>query len=752
MLVVLSVVTVTYAQNANVRGYVYDSDTGEPILYGNVILEGTTIGTTTDFNGFYNLSGLEAGTYKLQATYLGYDTATVEIVLRENSILNKSLYIKESGVNLGTINISAQKTENRTEVKVSQIRVSPKQIKALPSVGGDADIAQYLQVLPGIISTGDQGGQLYIRGGAPVQNKILLDGLNIYNPFHSLGFYSVFETELIRNVDILTGAFNAEHGGRISAVVDINTRDGDRKEFGGHISASPFMGKVLLEGPLKKFKEGGGSSSFVFTGKKSFIENTSKQIYSYAADDPDVGLPFSFTDLYGKFSFQAPSGSKVSIFGFNFEDRYNNPSVADIGWENVGVGANFSLIPSSSSIIIDGTVGVTNYNIGITEGDENNRNSDIREFGANLDFTFFGEQSEFKYGFELKAIRTNFDFINPFGLRLDQIQNTTETSGYFKYRHNFGKLIIEPSVRLMYYASQSTFSPEPRFGLKYNVNDNVRIKAAAGMYSQNILSTSNDRDVVNLFSGFLTGPEEQVRGLDGQFLENKLLLSNHAVAGVEYDLTENLMINVEGYIKDYPQLIVVNRNKLSAQDPDYSQETGEAYGIDVSAKYELPRLYVWATYSHGYVNRFDGDQIFPTVFDRRHNVNFLTTYDLDRDGDFQISFRWNLGSGFPFTKTAGFYNYNDFLQGVNTDVNTANPDQIGVIFSEERNGGRLPYYHRLDLSITKKFQISKRFRAEANASVTNAYDRENIFYFDRIRYNRVDQLPILPSAGLKLFF
>lgn len=740
------------AQSGTVRGYVYDKTSGEPILYGNVYISGTTIGANTDFNGFYNISDVPPGSYVLNASYLGYDTARTEIVVKEGGIINKNLYIEEGGISLGTINVSAERTGARTEVRVSKITVTPKQIKALPSVGGESDIAQYLQVLPGVVSTGDQGGQIYIRGGSPVQNKIILDGLNIYNPFHSLGFYSVFETELIRNVDIYTGGFSAEYGGRVSAIVDIKTREGNKSRVSGYASATPFMGKALIEAPIQRFKEGGASTSVIFTAKQSLIDQTSKTLYSYAANDKDVGLPFSFTDMYGKLSHITLGGSTFNVFGFNYNDRFNDPNIADIGWQNTGVGTSFTLIPATSNLIVDGVIGVTNYDIAIDE-DGDGRSSGIREFGANFDFTYFGKnESEVKYGLSLMGIRTDFDFTNPFNIRLQQSQNTTEVSTYVKWRKNFGNLVIEPSMRIMYYASQRVFSPEPRLGIKYNISDNIRFKAAGGFYSQNVLSTSTERDVVNLFSGFLTGPESRVPGFDGARLDNNLQTAKHLVGGFEFDLFEDLLVNVEGYLKSYDQLIVVNRNKLSASDSDYALETGEAYGAEISAKYQKPKYYLWATYTYGFVNRDDGQQIYPTVFDRRHNLNLLGTYNFDEKGDFQLSLRWNLGSGFPFTQTKGFYNNTSFFDGVETEYTTNNPEDIGIIFSEARNGGRLPFYHRFDISLTKKFKFSKYTGLEANISITNAYDRPNIFYFDRVRYLRVNQLPILPSAGVKFFF
>ncbi len=742
---------VVFAQ-ATVRGTVLDRANGEPIIYGNVYLKGTTFGTNTDINGFYTLANVPEGEYILMATYIGYDTVRTEVKIPPKGLTTKNLFMEENSVKLGVVDISARREQARTEVRISKVTVSPKQIKALPSTGGDADIVQYLQVLPGIISTGDQGGQLFIRGGSPVQNKILLDGMIIYNPFHSIGFYSIFETELIKNVDVLTGGFNAEHGGRISAVVDISTRDGNKSRYGGQFSLSPFMYKGLIEGPIIKFQEGKSSASFVLTSKRSIIDQTSKSLYAYGNIDEEVGLPFNFNDNYGKVSFRTANGTYLNMFGFNFSDEYNNPNIANINWKNRGAGANFKLIPGNSGFIVGGLFGISDYEIGIQEVGEDERTSQIRELSAALDFTFFGDNNEVKYGFDIKSIKTDFVFTNPFGLTLSQLQNTTELSGFLNYRQVIGDLVMEAGFRGQFYASQSTFSPEPRLGLKYNVSDRLRLKAAAGLYSQNVLSTSNERDVVNLFSGFLSGPESQVRDTEGNLLSNKLQRASHVIGGFEYDLTNNLEINVEGYLKDFSQLIIVNRNKLSPSDPDYATEKGEAYGVDFSLRYQQNRTYLWATYSHGYVNRNDGIQEYPTVFDRRHNVNLLSTYNLDEAGKYQVSLRWNMGSGFPFTKTQGFYNNNSFIAGVSTDYITSNPDQVGILYSDERNDGRLPYYHRLDLSFTSKFEFSKYTNLETVFSVSNAYNRENIFYFDRVRYERVDQLPIIPSIGLKLNF
>lgn len=745
--------SIGFSQNGTLRGNVFDADTGAPIIYCNLQLQGTNLGVTTDFDGFFSLTNIPVGNYQLVATYIGYDSLSQNIVIKENQIAYQRINIQANSVQLNTVDVSARKEKARSEVQVSALTVTPKQIKALPSIGGQADIAQYLPVLPGIIFTGDQGGQLYIRGGSPIQNKILLDGMTIYNPFHSLGFFSVFETETIRSVDVLTGGFNAEHGGRVSAVVDIKTREGNKKRFGGTLSANPFQGKVLLEGPIVKLDEAKGNSlSFMVTGKHSYIDKTSPNLYPYAVENDSIGLPFNFTDLYGKLSFVGANGSKINLFGFNFKDRVNFQGLADLDWNTVGAGLQFKLIPNNSSSIINGNFSFSDYDIGLVESDNKPRTSGITSFTAGLNFTYFGNNSEANYGFEINGFRTAFEFINFLDLTIEQFENTTELAGFVKFKKQFGKLIIEPGIRAQLYATLNNFSFEPRLGLKYNINEDLRFKIAGGLYSQNLISTVNERDIINLFVGFLSGPDASIfKPGTGERTDDRLQKANHIVAGLEIDLGKNVELNIEPYLKDFSQLINLNRNKLTPQESDYAVETGEAYGIDFSVKYETSDLYLWGTYSWGNVNRDDGDQVYPTIFDRRHNVNLLGTYNFGEDKSWEASVRWNMGSGFPFTLTQGFYTFNTFENGISTDVLTDNPE-LGIIYDETRNGGRLPYYHRLDASLKKTVTFSKYAKLELVASVTNAYNRENIFFFDRVRYDRQNQLPILPSLGATFSF
>ena len=228
----------------------------------------------------------------------------------------------------------------------------------VPTIGGEADLAQYMQVIPGVVFTGDQGGQLYIRGGSPIQNKVLLDGMIIYSPFHSIGLFSVFDTDIIRNTDVYTGGFNAEYGGRISSIMDIRTIDGNKKDIGGKVSANTFGSKLFLEGPLSN----SGSSSFVFSGKTSYLDKSSDLFYKFPILYFDEkGLPYSFTDLYGKLSSKGKNGSKISFFGFNFRDNVNYENISELQWESKGLGSEFILIPSGSPVLIEGNFAWSSY-------------------------------------------------------------------------------------------------------------------------------------------------------------------------------------------------------------------------------------------------------------------------------------------------------------------------------------------------------------------------------------------------------
>ncbi|MGB0423310.1 MAG: TonB-dependent receptor [Flavobacteriales bacterium] len=601
------------AQDGSIKGFVKSKSTTEAVMFASVTLEGTTYGINTDVNGYYSLTQIPPGTYNLVVSSLEYSEKKVSVEVKSGKIATVNFLLETRVVEIGSAEISADQAEQETTVKMSVETIRPADIRKIPSIGGQADLVQALQVLPGFVSTGDQGGQLYIRGGSPVQNKVLLDGMIVYNPFHSIGLFSVFDADIISNADVYTGGFGAEFGGRISSIMDIKTRDGNKARVSGKVGASPFGAKVMVEGPLKKLTEKSGGISYVFSAKRSYLEQTSKSIYEYVAED---GLPFNFTDFYGKVSFGGKSGSKLNVFGFSFNDDVKYLALSNLNWKNYGAGANFVVVPSGSSMLINGYFSSSTYEITLEEEGLADRFSEVGGFNMGLDFKLVKGDDELKYGINVVGVSTNFETFNPLGITIKQEENTTELGAYLSYKITAaeGDLILDPSMRLQYYSSLGQFSPEPRLGVKYKVSPRFRLKGAAGMYSQNLIAANSDRDVVNLFYGFLNGPQN----LPSEFIlpsgevkevTNGLQKANHLILGFEYDLTEKININIEGYRKNFTQLTNTNRNKLFADDPDldvpdnlkkdFIVETGYAQGVDFVLKYEEKYTYVWLVYSLG---------------------------------------------------------------------------------------------------------------------------------------------------------
>jgi len=754
-----------FAQHGTVRGFIYEEETGEPAMFCNVILKGSSYGASTDINGYFVISKVKPANYTLLITYLGFDTITNQIKIISDDIISQNYFLKKSSVELQTITISAQRAAARTETQTSVVKITPKDIKQIPSVGGQADFAQYLAVVPGVVFTGDQGGQFYIRGGSPIQNKVMLDGMTIYNPFHSIGLFSVFETDIIRSADIYTGGFNAEYGGRLSSVMDITIKDGNKKRFSGTFGASTFGARVVLEGPFVKQKAPDkGSSSFVLSFKNSYLAESSKVFYNYIDEE---GLPFNFTDFYGKVSLNAANGSKVSFFGFNFNDNVNNyKAISDFGWTSSGGGANFVIIPGKSAVLIDGIVAYSQYKTDIKSSTLNERSSYIGGFNAGFNFTYFLGKDELKFGFEIEGYRTEYQFYNFIGTEIKQVENTNQLGLYGKYKATVGKFIIEPGFRLQVYASLSEVSPEPRLSVKYNASDRFRIKLAAGMYSQNLIAASSDRDVVNLFYGFLSGPANLPAKFNGNEVDSKLQKSNHFILGTEFDIGSFVTLNIEGYYKSFPQLTNINRFKIYTEEnapagasdvetKDFILEKGDAYGVDVMLKYDYKKMYVWVVYSLGYVTReyedVEGNMIqYTPHFDRRHNVNFVFSYITGNKKEWEFGARWNLGTGFPFTQIQGYYEYLNLPGGINTDYINEN-GQLGILYGDLFTG-RLPIYHRLDIDVKRNFYLSAKSKLVLDLSITNVYNRKNIFYVDIVTNEVVYQLPFMPSFGFSLYF
>ncbi len=754
-------------QNASIRGFALEEETGEPVIFTNVYLYRTSYGSTTDESGYFNISNIPPGSYELMVTSIGYDTLRQDVSLAENQIMNLQLKLATAQVRLEGVKITARREESMNESKVSINRITPEKIKQLPTVGGQADIAQYLQVLPGVIFSGDQGGMLYVRGGPPIQSKVIIDGMTIYNPFHSIGLFSVFETDIIRNIDMYTGGFNSEFGGRISSIMDITTKDGNKRRISGKAALNTMNSGLLIEGPLafKKEKNKNAHSSFILSVKNAHIKESSKVLYDYIDED---GLPYEYTDIYGKLSFYPSDMSRVNIYGFNYTDRVSNyKGLADYNWDSYGIGSNFIIIPASSQAKITGFLAYSEYQVNIDENFNPDRSSAISNINMGIDFKYFFGKDELHYGLDMIGGKTVYQFLNSENNVKETQDNTTELGIFFKYKKMFGRILIEPGLRFQHYASMSHLSIEPRFTAKYNMLDNLRFKFAAGKYSQNLVAAVSDRDIANLFYGFVSGVTNLPSEFKGEDIKNSVQKSQHFIAGIEYDFKDLFTVNVEGYFIKYPQLVNYNRDKIYEDTDEIAEfkpdivkktfiiEQGEAKGLEFFIKTERERYNFWIIYSYAFVDRFyetaEGDiESYNPYFDRRHNLNLVGSYLFGRGHSFAFSVRWNYGTGFPFTPTQLFYEQIPLSDGVNSSYLSPNGN-MGFLYGNW-NEKRLPTYHRLDISLKKTYHFGKYSKLEVDASIINVYNRQNIFYVDRNTNQRIDQLPFLPGLGVNFYF
>ncbi|MBQ0016179.1 MAG: TonB-dependent receptor, partial [Bacteroidales bacterium] len=535
---------------ATVRGVLFDSSNGEAIPFANVTLVAQdstlqsrrTYGAATDLGGVFVISKVPTGNYTIRVRYVGYEEIVSPVSVAGSQTLKLKLNMNRSATLLHTVEIRDSRAEERKmQTSVSVEKITARQIEQMPSVGGQSDLAQYLQVLPGVSSTGDQGGQLHIRGGSMIQNLCLLDGMIVYNPFHSIGLYSIFETDMLLNVDVYTGGFGAEYGGRISSVMDITTRDGNKHRHSGSVGLNTFGASAMLEGPLKKETPQSKSTiTYILSAKNSYLSKSSKVFY------PSIegGLPFDYMDLYGKLTLNSGTGSKVSLYGFRYDDSVHNyQDVANYHWVNYGLGGRFSVLTGSSAVL-DGAVAYSDYRIGLNDVSGLDKYSAINGLNMSFDVTNFFGQNRLKCGMSMESYSTDYLFYNSYKLRTEQQEHTNSISGYGTFRWILDKWILEPGLRYIYYNSLSEGSLEPRLAAKYKCSDKLRLKFSGGMYSQVFLDARSDNDIVNLFSGFLTSVHlNEPATFSGREASSCVRRSSHLVLGVEYDFSPHLTTN-----------------------------------------------------------------------------------------------------------------------------------------------------------------------------------------------------------------
>jgi len=735
------------------KGNVVDKATYKPVIGAHIYLKDGRSGSSTDENGFFQILNLNPSIYIFYFSAIGYKTDSVKIDLTKNSFIERTLELKKVTVEIDQLVISDIKEREKTETGIAMHHISPLQISKLPGYGANPDLAQYLQMLPGIIQTGDQGGQLYIRGGSPSMNKFLVDGITVYNPMHSMGLFSVVPSGILESADIYTGGFGASYSGAIASVMNITTKTGNPFSLKANYTIDPFQTSVLAEGPLIKKKKGKEFYlSYILSGRKSLIDQTA----SYLPYIDSIGIPFSFEDLFGKLSLRGGTGNKLDLIFMKNSDKVIYPGLVDMNWKFYGGGIRATIFPITSKIQMSPYVFYSAYKNDYNHSDQNPSHSYINGFQLGIKFRYIHNYDHFDYGFEAIGNETNTIVSNNYNLQVKQKDFTTDLRFFAEYQKHLGRFIFEGGVNGIYYGSLNYFSPEPRLRVKFQLNDMTSIKIASGLYSQNLMTSHSDRDIVNFFYGFLSSPANLQEVYLGRNIHDRTQKSRHLVLGLETTAFKSINISSEAYLIDYNQLINVNRNRYyqdnedNATRPEYLKkefiiEEGVSYGADFQIKYTNSKTQILLVYSISKSMHQDEVMSYVPHYDRRHSFNILLYRSFGRKNSWEFSSKWNFGTGFPFTQIEGYYEEIDPYESKDVyQVNRLNGD-LGILLAEY-NQGRLPHYHRLDVNLRKRLTFSWG-TIQLVASIINVYNRKNLFYIDRITRKTAYQLPVLPTIG-----
>ena len=723
-------VTISFAQGVDIHGVVSDSSTGERIPFANIMLLNTNRGAASNLQGFYIITSVPPGQYRVSVSSVGYQTLTTAVKVRPGDPMVLDFLLVPKAVQMSEVVVTDNPRRQLSEIHSSMQILEQSDIHAVP-VAAQEDVFRSIGILPGIVSTSDVTSQFYVRGGAGDQNLILLDGMKIYSPYHAFGIYSVFDPDILKTTEVFTGAFPAEYGGRLSSVVNMTTRDGGGKTISGRGNVNFLSGKLELDGPVLP------DVSCLAQARKSLFPKTFSKFFTN-------DLPLSFYDgfikvtglaagVQGKFDFQS---------FFSGDDlKSSNPLEPDYSWRTSAFGFAASGLVHNRAF-----VDMVTYS-SMFEAHRYAKESKtvtpattrVSETTVRANATFYTDTKDlYFFGFEFSFPTLDYSLINNAGIPQTVSSAFLESSVWSHYQGSIGRLLADVGLFIdlgtLFERGGQMEVLQPRLSLSYELEGTWRAKLAYGRFTQNMITVNNEDDVIPIFDAWIQVPRDQ-----------RSERADHFVAGIDGNVLRNLSTSIQSYYKSYGSLIAYNRDKIDASDPDYIRATGNAYGFETLIRYGSPTIDLYAAYSLGWTTITDAGLTYNPRYDRRHTLNLLSIFHGLAGLD--VSLRWEFGSGLPFTQSAGYFDRlaltDIFRQGY--------VHQTGDPYTllGDKNEARLPPYHRLDVSVTYRFNVLP-VHGSFGVHVTNVYDQRNIFYFDRTTGQQINMLPFFPTTTLSL--
>lgn len=756
------------AQNATLSGYITDAKTGERLIGVNVYLAGTNYGAVTNTYGFYSLN-VPAKTYALKVSFIGYQTHSDSINLSQGSLV-KDLALAESSETLDEVVVTAEQSQVQ-QVQMSQVELSVSDIKKIPMLMGEVDIIRAIQLLPGVQSGNEGTTGFYVRGGSPDQNLILLDGVPVYNASHLFGFFSVFNADAIKNVNLTKGGFPARFGGRLSSVLEIDLKEGNLKEFHGEGSVGLISSKFTFEGPLITDK-----TSFIVSGRRTYYDVIARP---FLPDGTDFG--YYFGDFNGKVNhiFSRKDRLYASYYNgldkfFNRQEYSQDPTFGGsegfdeqgIRWGNHTASLRWNHL-FNSSIFSNLTATFTQYQFSVGFESEFNDGfgtqntgfeyrSLIRDYGLRYDVEQnLNPKHKLRYGlsytyhiFEPGVAQISERFSNE---SVDSILNLSQpifAHDAYAYLEDewsvTNRLKVNYGLHYSVYGTKNAFynALQPRVSARYLVNDNWSLKGSFATMNQFVHLLSNTG--IGLPTDLWVSSTENV----------KPQISQQIALGTSHSLfNNNFEFSIESYYKWMSNLIEYKEGAsfFSTTDWQNNVETdgsGRAYGFEFLLRKKKGNTTGWIGYTLAWTNRqfanLNNGERFPYRYDRRHDISVVLNHQFNKKID--MGFTWVYGSGNSFTAPIASV----FLGG-----NPNNPFNFGDNYQvfTDRNSLRMPAYHRMDIGINFHKDTNWGHRIW-NISVYNAYNRRNPFFLylsqnfngDNV-VNQVSLFPLIPAIS-----
>jgi hypothetical protein len=726
------------AQAAGVQGIVIDSVSTQPLFGASVLLEqgGREVrSTATDRSGLYQIDGVPAGSYRLRIVLFGYVTHEEVVRLEAGRRRTANRAMAPSPLQLEGIRVDRQ-APGAVQRELGGQTITARDVARIPTPAASGDLVSYLQTMPGVVGSGDRGGQLFIRGGTPTENLVLMDGMLVYQPFHITGFFSAFPEDLVDNAEFFPGGFGPKYSDRLSSVLDVQMRDGNRNTRSVTASVSPFLADALAEGPLPGE---GHRNSYLVSVRHSLIGETSPWLLGEKQ-------PLGFDSYYVKVSsLSHDGGSRCSLTAMRSRDRGGldpEDEQSRVGWTNTLLGGRCTSL--AGEIFFDTRVAYSRVSDeAITRG-ASAFTSTASLLSMNADASRTVGRVRLNLGAFTQVEGVSFDFLE---FRSYNSGDSGREGGGLYAEAEIplgGGLRVLPGATTSWYPG--VFSPtiEPRLRASWRPRGLVdaELTGALGVYGQRVAGISDRRDASSIFTAWMEAPDDAK------------LRAIHAQASWQQGLGAGLSWSVDGYYRRMRNLPVTTWSTIASFTPDLSLATGRAHGADARLELRRGPFYGFGSYGYSWTEYESAQADFGVWFgvpvlsfhpphDRRHQANALASLEL---GPYTFAARWEYGSGFPFTRPLGFDELFDFRTNL-PDVR-GQYGQTRVLLDLPYNG-RLPPIHRLDLSMKRVAHLRSR-ELQLQAGVINAYDQTNIFYYDVFTNRRIDQLPFAPYLSVKL--